>query len=656
MRNVFRTVLWKLMPAVLSVSLPGLAVSANDGKAVHDGAAAYETHCRTCHGRLDKSNAPFFPDLAHSAQKLSQSEFIAAVLRGRGRSAQNIPGEPGAHQLGGMPALGQLSDSLIATILNYLYQQLESGFDAVAPEDVARVREGAVGDTQSGSLSPQDLAQAASLYAEHCAGCHGLDRAGLSGGALDAATLKDQSPLELLATLHYGTAWGMPNWGTSEALSYTEMKLLTRYLKQDGPSAPAFTMANVRASWRFTPGRPDDQAKRRFEIPTAALFVSLLHDCGQIALIDSRNYRIHSFIDTHLAPNALALTPDGRFLSVLARSGHLTLVDLHRPTPEVIAQVRAGYSARHLALVGSARQPLLVVSAQGASTLTVFDARTLKPLERVVLDQQEQSLPRAGVIALQAVPDRSRLLVLLEGTRQVLELRLRLPEPLQVTQRSMEISIVPESISFDRSGRALLVVGQGAELALLDMRRRRELAAIKLKDWQGGGHSVALAAAGARRWILAAPQEARMLPINVNQQGRSKAQLQIGDPIDLPSAGSLHLAAHPASARLWSDLTLSGIPGAGSRVMRIDLTENAPVMNTLDLDQSLDARFAGASAIQPQYDPEGKRVWFTLWNRQDLPSAIAVLNDQTLAIETIIADDRLTTPVRTYSAAGLLGR
>jgi len=59
-------------------------------------------------------------------------------------------------------------------------------------------------------------------------------------------------------------------------------------------------------------------------------------------------------------------------------------------------------------------------------------------------------------------------------------------------------------------------------------------------------------------------------------------------------------------------------------------------------------------AVQPAYDATGKEVWVLVWNPQDQPSSIVLVDDATLQPKEVISDPRLITPTRIYNVGQLV--
>ena len=64
-------------------------------------------------------------------------------------------------------------------------------------------------------LNDQERTVANKIYFERCAGCHGVLRKGATGKPLTTDITRERGYESLQAFITYGSAAGMPNWGTS---------------------------------------------------------------------------------------------------------------------------------------------------------------------------------------------------------------------------------------------------------------------------------------------------------------------------------------------------------------------------------------------------------------------------------------------------------
>ncbi|MFK7912438.1 MAG: cytochrome D1 domain-containing protein [Pseudomonadales bacterium] len=622
------------------------------GNLAISGKSVYESSCQGCHGTFERSNEPFYPALAKLAHRQSTEAFIATVLAGRVRWV----GDFDTHSTRNMPALDYLANEEIAAVVNYLYIQADAKAAPVTVEAVARARSSMSQHDQEIVMSKAQYDEAEQLYLTHCAGCHGLDRLGLSGNALDPVSLKDQSPTEIVQTLHYGTAWGMPNWGTSERIEAEQLVLLARYLKLEPQRAPEFSFESVQKSWR-QPERADTRAAtNQSGIVPEKLFISLLHDTGQIALIDGPLRKVHGVIDTGLAPHDIAMSNNGRYVYVLARNGEVAMVDLYAKVPAVIARVRVAYSARNLALSSGDSAAVLLVGSHSATTVTALDAATLEPLASTPLAGSSNSIDDKSIVDIQNIPGSSRFAIVLRGQSGLVELSVeRTDATTRLAHKAVGTAQALRAGSLDLSGRYLLVPADDLGVAVFDLQRSKQIDLISMPGRFGGSQGNAYVDPEfGPVWAMSSLSDAQIVVIGTDPAKHPKSAWKVVRTLELPGAGPLFTAVHPNSSHLWTDMTLNARPGMASSVVAIDRQDLIGKRNSLQLNNALPKPFNQITALHPQFDSSGKEVWITLWNRQDLPSAIAVINDAAMTVEAVIKDPRLITPVRTFSASGLM--
>lgn len=88
------------------------------------------------------------------------------------------------------------------------------------------------------------------IYFERCAGCHGVLRKGATGKALTTDITIDRGSEYLRTFINYGSAGGMPNWGTSGTLSEKEVDIMTRYVQHEPPMPPEYGIREMEATWK----------------------------------------------------------------------------------------------------------------------------------------------------------------------------------------------------------------------------------------------------------------------------------------------------------------------------------------------------------------------------------------------------------------------
>lgn len=92
-----------------------------------------------------------------------------------------------------------------------------------------------------------DNNDAAPLFTEHCASCHGVDRLGAIGPALLPENLGRLKKVEAIATVRDGrAATQMPGFGTK--LEGAQIKALVDYVYQPLPAVPTWGLTEIRTS------------------------------------------------------------------------------------------------------------------------------------------------------------------------------------------------------------------------------------------------------------------------------------------------------------------------------------------------------------------------------------------------------------------------
>lgn len=87
-----------------------------------------------------------------------------------------------------------------------------------------------------GSLSPAEKEEAAKIYFNRCAGCHGVLRKGATGPALDPKKMAERGLEYLKAVIFGGLPGGMPDWGRQGILKEREIELVARFLLEEPPA------------------------------------------------------------------------------------------------------------------------------------------------------------------------------------------------------------------------------------------------------------------------------------------------------------------------------------------------------------------------------------------------------------------------------------
>jgi nitrite reductase (NO-forming)/hydroxylamine reductase len=196
------------------------------------------------------------------------------------------------------------------------------------------------------AMTEAEFAKAKQIYFERCAGCHGVLRKGATGKPLtpDVTNAKGMDYLKVF--INFGSPAGMPNWGTSGALSEEEVTLMAKYLLNEPPIPPEFGMKEMKATWKVLLPPEDRPKKKMNKYNLDNLFSVTLRDTGQIALIDGDTKKIINVVDTGYAVHISRYSNSGRYLFVIGRDAKINLIDLWMEKPDNVAEIKIGLEAR----------------------------------------------------------------------------------------------------------------------------------------------------------------------------------------------------------------------------------------------------------------------------------------------------------------------
>jgi nitrite reductase (NO-forming)/hydroxylamine reductase len=94
-------------------------------------------------------------------------------------------------------------------------------------------------------MTKDEFDKAKNIYFQRCAGCHGVLRKGATGKPLTTDKTLESGTEYLKVFIKYGSAGGMPNWGTSGELNDAEVDMMARYVQQEPPTPPEWGMKEM---------------------------------------------------------------------------------------------------------------------------------------------------------------------------------------------------------------------------------------------------------------------------------------------------------------------------------------------------------------------------------------------------------------------------
>jgi cytochrome c553 len=252
---------------------------------------------------------------------------------------------------------------------------------------------------------------AAGLYAQHCAACHGGDRLGGQGPALLPENLGRLSRSRAAAAIAEGRmATQMPAFG--HVLAAAEIEALAAHIWTPLAVPPRWSEREIAAS-----GTVHGQAVVLDRPVHAAdplnLFVVVEAGDHHATILDGDRFEPLARFPTRFALHGgPKFTPDGRFVFFMSRDGWVTKYDLW--TLRTLGEVRAGINARniaisrdgkHLAVANYLPHTLVMLSTEDLSVERIFEVRDRKGKSSRV-SAVYQARPRDSFIAaLKDVPE-----------------------------------------------------------------------------------------------------------------------------------------------------------------------------------------------------------------------------------------------------------
>jgi mono/diheme cytochrome c family protein len=196
-----------------------------------------------------------------------------------------------------------------------------------------------------GATPPVD---ADSLFQQHCAGCHGVERLGGTGPALlpqNLSRLRSSAAREVISDGRALTQ--MPAFG--KQLGNDEIAALTEYIYRAPESIPAWTLGDIRASHliHYAAGELGEQPV--FEADMQNLFIVVELGDHHATLLDGDTFEpIHRFETRFALHGGPKYSSDGRYVFFASRDGWISKFDIYNL--KVVAEVRAGINTRNAAV------------------------------------------------------------------------------------------------------------------------------------------------------------------------------------------------------------------------------------------------------------------------------------------------------------------
>jgi mono/diheme cytochrome c family protein/WD40 repeat protein len=253
--------------------------------------------------------------------------------------------------------------------------------------------------------------EAAKLFEERCAQCHGADRLGRLGPALLPENLGRLTGTRAISVIADGrAATQMP--GFAATLSKNEIAALAAYIATPLAAVPEWGTEEIAAS-RIVHTTALARQRPLFDADPLNLFVVVEAGDHHVTILDGDRFEPLARFPTRFALHGgPKFTPDGRYVFFMSRDGWVSKYDLWTLT--MLAEVRAGINARniaisrdgkHIAVANYLPRTLVMLSTEDLSVEKMFDAKDKKGNPSRV-SAVYQARPRDSFIAaLKDVPE-----------------------------------------------------------------------------------------------------------------------------------------------------------------------------------------------------------------------------------------------------------
>ncbi len=646
----------------------------------------YQNNCGACHQANGEGLPGAFPPLAKSDFISNDPSVLVEVtiaglsgpLTVNGQEYDNV-----------MPAMSYLSDDELASILTYVLNSWGNPGGSIDAGQISAYRKVAGLETRQGAgerhpgtpeaevvfqgsplamggadqvitpgspvLSVAEFDTAQQLYFERCAGCHGVLRKGATGKPLTPDLTREKGTDYLKALIKFGSAAGMPNWGTSGELTDEQIDILARYLQHEPPMPPEYGMEEIKASWKVLIPVEDRPKKPQSKVNLDNIFAVTLRDSGEIALIDGDTKEIIKIIKTGYAVHISRMSHSGRYIYTIGRDAKIDLIDLWFKEPTPVAEIKIGLEARSVetSKYEGYEDKYAIAGAYWPPQYVIMDGPTLEP-KRIVstrgttVDTQAYH-PEPRVAAIIASHQHPEFIVNVKETGRILLVDYSDIENLTVT--TINAARFLHDGGWDISKRYFMTAANKSDkIAVVDSKERKLAALIDVDSIPHPGRGANfLHPEYGPVWVTSALGNDKITMLGTDPDGHPDHAWKVVQVVSGQGGGSLFVKTHPNSKNLWVDSPLN--PDTA-------ISQSVAVFNTQDLDAGFEvlpiAEWADIGdgpkrVVHPEYNKAGDEVWFSVWSGKEEESAIVVVDDKTRKLKKVIKGERMITPTGKFN-------
>ncbi|MBB3184013.1 nitrite reductase (NO-forming)/hydroxylamine reductase [Halomonas fontilapidosi] len=527
------------------------------------------------------------------------------------------------------------------------YQGTES---AVDPSAAKSVRTPGAPD-----LTEDEFEKAKEIYFQRCAGCHGVLRKGATGKPLTTDITQERGLEYLKAFITYGSAAGMPNWGTSGDLTDDEVELMAKYIMHEPPVPPEFGMPEMMDTWEVLVAPEDRPTEQMNDLNLDNLFSVTLRDAGQVALIDGGSKEIVKILETGYAVHISRMSASGRYIFVIGRDAKVDMIDLWMEEPSIVASIKVGMEARSVetSKYQGYEDKYAIAGAYWPPQYVIMDGQTLEP-NRIVstrgmtVDTQEYH-PEPRVAAIVGSHQHPEFIVNIKETGKVQLVNYEDLDALSTVE--IETSRFLHDGGWDASGRYFLTAAnESNQIVVIDALEREleEIVDVGKIPHPGRGANFVDAEHGPV-WATSHLGDNTISLIGTDPEGHPDNAWKVVRTLEGQGGGSLFIKTHPESDNLYVDTALNPGEGPSQSVAVFDINDLEAGYEVLPIAEWADVGEGVKRVVQPEYNQAGDEVWFSVWNTMDETSALVVVDDTTRELKHVIKDERLVTPTGKFN-------
>lgn len=261
------------------------------------------------------------------------------------------------------------------------------------------------------SIDPAGASDAAKIYDEHCASCHGPERLGAIGPALIPESLGRKKADALTETIAKGRVQTqMPAF--DKTLSTDDIDGLAKFLMSPLDKVPNWGAPEIEASRNmsadYVPVTAPVYTADRFN-----LFVIVETGDHHATILDGDSFEpLTRFPTRYALHGGPKFTPDGRYVFFMSRDGWVEKYDLWGLTK--VGEIRAGINSRniaiskdgkHLAVANYLPHSLVILSTDDLEVEKLFNVKDKRGTSSRVSAVYQAPQRDSFVVALKDVPE-----------------------------------------------------------------------------------------------------------------------------------------------------------------------------------------------------------------------------------------------------------